>query len=139
MGKDIIDFLTLPAKRRCTQTGINVWPDNDIIVTGEDISGNRRAFCIISCKTSLRERPLESCFWAIATRDTGIKAVFATSDLDAELGNCGDTHNKMRQLLESYFDRTYSTSPATDICRQVVPFNQIVNDLRRWHADLLGP
>jgi len=28
----LIRFLTLPAKRRCTQTSVDVWPDNDILV-----------------------------------------------------------------------------------------------------------
>ena len=130
------EFLTLPARRRCTQARIGVWPDNDLIVLAPHLSGPR-AFCIISCKTSLPERAIESCFWAIATRDTGIKAAFATADLDGELGTCASP-TKPRQLLESYFDRTYSTSPATSLCAQVTSLDRVAEDLRRWSLDLLG-
>lgn len=130
------EFLTLLARRRCTQARLDVWPDNDLIVVGTAASGHTRAFCIVSCKTSLRERAIESCFWAVATRDIGIRAAFATGDLDGELGTCLKP-TKSRQLLESYFDRVYSTSPATQLCTQVVGADHLPEDLDRWGIDLL--
>ncbi len=133
----IREFLTLLARRRCTQARLDVWPDNDLIVVGRAASGQTRALCIISCKTSLRERAIESCFWAVATRDIGIRAAFATADLDGELGTCLKP-TKSRQLLESYFDRVYSTPPTTERCTQVVGIEQLAADLDRWGPDLLG-
>lgn len=137
IDQPIREFLTLLARRRCTQARLDVWPDNDLIVVGNSASGQTRAFCIISCKTSLRERAIESCFWAVVTRDLGIRAAFATADPDNELGTC-DVPTKQRQLLESFFDRVYSTSPATQRCTQVVGIERLAADLDRWGSDLLG-
>lgn len=133
----IREFLTLLARRRCTQARLDVWPDNDLIVVGTASSGHPKALCIVSCKTSLRERAIESCFWAVATRDLGIRAAFATADLDGELGTCLKP-TKSRQLLESYFDRVYSTSPSTQLCTQVVGAEHLADDLGRWGLDLLS-
>lgn len=133
----LIRFLQLPAKRRCVQSPIDVWPDNDIIVLARDQGGQLRALGIVSCKTSIRERAFESAFWALATRDTGLRTVFVTADLDNELGVCGGK-SKSRQIIETYFDRGYSTSPRTACCAQIQPLGRVAADIRRWREDLLA-
>src|SRR5215208_4055053 len=70
----LIEFLQLPAKRRCRQSAINVWPDNDVILLTRSRDGIWRAMGIVSCKTSLQERMFESAFWTLATRDTGLRS-----------------------------------------------------------------
>jgi hypothetical protein len=133
----LIEFLKLPAKRRCLQSSISVWPDNDIILVTLTTSHDWRAVGIISCKTSLRERVFESAFWTLATRDTGIKSGFVTADLDDELAECGG-NGKNRQIIETYFDRAYSTNPLTRFCPQVRPFHEATADLLRWQKDVVA-
>jgi hypothetical protein len=131
LDPEIAPYLHLPAKRRCVQRSIDVWPDNDIILVTEESTQHWRAFGIVSCKTSLRERMFESAFWTLATRDTGLRSLFVTADLDNELGICGGKI-KSRQIIETYFDRAYSSNPLTQSCRQVKPLKEIVDDLTRW-------
>jgi hypothetical protein len=133
----LIEFLKLPAKRRCLQSSISVWPDNDIILVTLTTSSEWRAVGIISCKTSLRERVFESAFWTLATRDTGLRSGFVTADLDDELAECGGS-GKNRQIVETYFDRAYSTNPATRFCPQVRPFSEACSDLLRWQRDVVA-
>lgn len=133
----LIEFLKLPAKRRCLQSAISVWPDNDIILVTRTQGGEWRAVGILSCKTSLRERVFESAFWTLATRDTGLRSGFVTADLDDELAECGGT-GKNRQIVETYFDRAYSTNPATRFCPQVRPFSEAATDLLRWQKDVVA-
>ena len=133
----LIEFLKLPAKRRCLQSAISVWPDNDIVLVTQTKRHEWRAVGIISCKTSLRERVFESAFWTLATRDTGLRSGFVTADLDDELADCGGS-GKNRQIIETYFDRAYSTNPATRFCPQVRPFSEIAADLLRWQKDVVA-
>lgn len=134
---NLIEFLKLPAKRRCIQSSINVWPDNDIVLVTKTTNHEWRAVGIISCKTSLRERVFESAFWTLATRDTGLRSGFVTADLDDELAECGG-NGKNRQIIETYFDRAYSTNPATRFCPQVRPFSDAPADLLRWQRDVVA-
>jgi hypothetical protein len=136
IAPSVIEFLKLPAKRRCLQSAISVWPDNDIILLTRDQHSVWRAVGILSCKTSLRERTFESAFWTLATRDTGLRSGFVTADLDNELGQCGGT-GKTRQIAETYFDRTYSTNPGTAWCSQVRPFAEIGEEMLRWQSDVV--
>ena len=84
-----------------------------------------------------RERVFESAFWTLATRDTGLRSGFVTADLDDELAECGG-NGKNRQIIETYFDRAYSTNPATRFCPQVRPFSDAPADLLRWQRDVVA-
>jgi hypothetical protein len=133
----IIQFLTLPAKRRCTQSNIDVWPDNDLIILTRARNYNWRVFALLSCKTSFHARETESCFWALALRDTGLRLGMVTEDLHLELGTCKNP-NKNRRLLEAYFDRVYSANPDTSMCSQIQPLELLYEDLLRWRKDLVS-
>ena len=93
------------------------------------------AFSVLSCKTSFHSRETESCFWAVVTRDTGLRMGMVTQDRKRELGTCAHP-TKARMLLEAYFDRVFSTNPLTNNCAQIRPFDEIFDEARRWRRDV---
>ena len=141
-ASEIVEFLTLRARRRCTQMSTGVWPDSDIVVLTRDSDGRFKTFALISCKTSDHSRNDSVMFWALALRETNIKYCLATMDLDGKFKN-GDGHPRIsghRKKAEAYLDRVYSTNPNTTPCSQVfkLDLNQeggadlLLQDLRRW-------
>jgi hypothetical protein len=131
----------LPARRRCVQESFQAWPDNDIMLltrsgaTSPDGEERIVVFAILSCKTSFHARETESCFWALATRDTGVRMGLVTQDRSGELGSCARP-TKARMLLEAYFDRVFSTNPRTRPCAQIRPFEELFAEARRWRQDV---
>ena len=141
-GPAIRSFLTLPARRRCVQASFEAWPDNDIMLltrsegTSAPPATAVKVFGILSCKTSFHARETESCFWALATRDTGVRMGLVTQDRSRELGSCQHP-TKARMLLEAYFDRVFVTNPHTSACAQIRPFDEIYQEVRRWRLDVV--
>lgn len=125
-----------------------VWGDNDIVIIAypDDITKSE-AICIISCKTSLRERVYQSIFWATHSRIEGVaKHTFATLDKgnngDTEIGHrkTDNTTRKTRDVLESTMDRVYVFRSKDDVARSYVikDFEYIFKDLERWRLDHFG-
>lgn len=123
-----------------------IWGDNDIIVTFS-FNNTIQQFCIISCKTSLRERVYQSIFWAMHSRLEGVgKHVFVTTDKGAsgksEIGNRSPENiaKKSRDVLESTMDRVYVFRNADEVNRSQVikDFVHLEKDLLRWAIDLAG-
>ncbi|WP_405414500.1 BsaWI family type II restriction enzyme [Maribacter sp. Asnod1-A12] len=123
-----------------------IWGDNDIIVT---LTHNSivQQFCIISCKTSLRERVYQSIFWSMHSRMEGVgKHVFVTTDKGAsgnsEIGNRGANNNakKSRDVLESTMDRVYVLRNSSEVNRSQVikDFSFLQQDLINWAKDIAG-
>jgi hypothetical protein len=124
-----------------------VWGDNDIIVCIRE-SKKIHNFCIISCKTSLRERVYQSIFWATHSRIEGVgKHVFLTLDK----GHCGNseigsrnqntgTAKKSRNALESTMDRVYVFRNRHEVNRSEVikGIDYLEKDLIRWGDEFLG-
>lgn len=133
-------FLTLPARRRCVQKAFEAWPDNDIMLLtrAESVETGPRVavFGVLSCKASFRERVAQACFWALVGRDTGVRFGLATLDRASELATC-EKPNKIRMLLEAYFDRVFSDNPRSSFCGQIRPFSEIVDETRRWRKDVV--
>lgn len=123
-----------------------IWGDNDIIVSLVQ-NGVRQQFCIISCKTSLRERVYQSIFWAMHSRLEGIgKHVFITTDKGAsgnsEIGNRSIENDakKSRDVLESTMDRVYVLRNSIEVNRSQVikDFTHLQTDLSNWAEDIAG-
>lgn len=123
-----------------------IWGDNDIIVVMKyrDVL---QQFCIISCKTSLRERVYQSIFWSMHSRLEGIgKHVFVTIDKGnsskSEIGlrRENNTANKSRDVLESTMDRVYVLRNSQQVNRSQVikDFSFLENDLKNWAKDIAG-
>jgi len=142
----IIENLKVVMKLR-GQPQKTVWGDNDIIVA---LTHNNtiQQFCIISCKTSLRERVYQSIFWSMHSRMEGVgKHVFVTIDKGdskgkSEIGNRKENNDskKSRDVLESTMDRVYVLRNSTDVNRsQVVKdFSFLKRDLMNWAKDITG-
>lgn len=147
MAGEIVDFLTLRARRRCTQTSTKVWPDSDIVVLTKDSDGRLKVFALISCKTSDHGRNDSVMFWALALRETNIKYCLATMDLDNRFqkGDSDPGVSGHRKKAEAYLDRIYSTNPTTTECPQVFRLNlnqqngasALLEDLRRWRKEIV--
>jgi len=146
-ANDIVGFLTLQAKRRCTQTNTGVWPDSDIIVLTKEKNGKIKAFALLNCKTSDHSRNDAVLFWALALRDNGIKYCLMTQDLDNKFAK-GDNDRQissLRKKAEAYLDRVYSTNPTTQECSQIRKLdfsdpNKIkyfLDDLRSWRREVV--
>jgi hypothetical protein len=123
-----------------------IWGDNDIIVT---LRANNilQQFCVISCKTSLRERVYQSIFWSMHSRLEGIgKHVFITPDKGqngkSEIGNRNEdnTAKKSRDVLESTMDRVYVLRNSNEVGRSQVikDFTYLEKDLLNWAKDIAG-
>lgn len=144
-NRRIINNLKVVVKMR-GNSDKRVWGDNDIIVT-LSLNGLRQQYCIISCKTSLRERVYQSIFWAMHSRLEGVgKHVFVTTDKGAsgrsEIGN-RNTQNeakKSRDVLESTMDRVYVLRRQQEVNRSQVikDFTYLKSDLERWALDIGG-
>lgn len=110
-----------------------------LAVTYSDERQALRVFAIVSCKTSLRERYLQSLFWAVASLlSLHVRTAFVTLDRGrqgrSELGTCEEP-SKQRKLCEAYFDRVYSFRRDTALCEMVRPAEDLVMDLRLWKKD----
>ncbi len=123
-----------------------IWGDNDIVVI-LNLDGVRQQFCIISCKTSLRERVYQSIFWAMHSRMEGVgKHVFVTTDKGAsgrsEIGNraLDNSAKKSRDVLESTMDRVYVLRNPNEVNRSQVikDFTHLREDLLFWAKDIAG-
>jgi hypothetical protein len=123
-----------------------IWGDNDIVVT-LNFNSIVQQFCIISCKTSLRERVYQSIFWSMHSRLEGIgKHVFVTVDKGisgkSEIGlrKPDNSANKSRDVLESTMDRVYVLRNSTDVNRSQVikDFTFLETDLKTWAKDIAG-
>lgn len=117
---EIIQFLMLPNKRRCTQTELKIWADSDVIVLSKTKEGQWKVLAVISCKTSDHSRNTSVLFWAMAFVQLGIKYYLATQDLDNQFNEeCKKAQKKQRRLFEAYCDRVFSTNPSTKHCSQI--------------------
>lgn len=143
----IIDKLKINMKIRGEKEK-KVWGDNDIIVIAyPQKRNNAEAICIISCKTSLRERVYQSVFWATHSRIEGIaKHTFATLDKGnkgkSEIKGRDEESNvrKTRDVLESTMERVYVFRNKDEVNRSYVikDFEYLKKDLIRWREDYFG-
>lgn len=119
--QELIKFLTLPAKRKCTQTSVDVWPDNDILVLLKTEDNTWRILASISAKTSSHSRNTSVLFWSLAVSSLGIKYFLATQDRDSQfVKKCtSDNVNQERKLFEAYCDRVFTSNPNASYCSQV--------------------
>ncbi len=119
--QNLIKFLTLPAKRRCTQTSVDVWPDNDILVLLKTEDMVWRILASISAKTSSHSRNTSVLFWSLAVSSLGIKYFLTTQDRDNQFvkGCASDDVNQERKLFEAYCDRVFTSNPQASYCSQV--------------------
>ena len=119
--KEIVKFLTLPAKRKCTQQSVDVWPDNDILVLATIDKTTWRIIASISAKTSSHSRNTSVLFWAIVVRGLGIKYFLATQDRDEQfVKKCTSNKvNQERKLFEAYCDGVFTSNPNAAYCSQV--------------------
>lgn len=117
---EIISFLMLPNKRRCTQTELKIWADNDVIVLTKNNDLKWKVLAVISCKTSDHSRNTSVLFWSLAFVQLGIRYYLSTKDLDNQFSEeCSKANKKQRCLFEAYCDRVFSTNPSTKYCSQV--------------------
>lgn len=146
-AKDIVNFLTLKASRRCTQTNTGVWPDSDVVVLTKDKSGKLKAFALLNCKASDHSRNDAVLFWALALRDNNIKYCLLTQDLDDRFVRGDDDPNisNIRRKSEAFLDRVYTTNPHTVECVQVRRLDfrvehgadALLSDLRNWRREIV--
>jgi hypothetical protein len=124
-----------------------VWGDNDIVIVSTKKSTD--SFCIISCKSSLRERAFQTAFWAMRSRLEGkFRHVFCTLDFGtakgkSEIGSRNNedfTAKKNRDVLESLMDRCYVFRNNEEVPRSHVikDLEYLKTDLVRWEADFWG-
>jgi hypothetical protein len=115
-----------------------IWGDNDVIIVLK-FQGVIQQFCIVSCKTSLRERVYQSVFWSMHSRLEGIgKHVFFTLDKgqsgSTEIGSRSGNNSakKSRDVLESTMDRVYVLRTQSEVSR-----SQVIKDFSHFRIDLL--
>ncbi len=146
-AKEIVEFLTSRASRRCTQTNTGVWPDSDIVVLTKDRKGDLKTFALLNCKTSDHSRNDAVLFWAIELRQKNIKYCLVTQDLDNRFikGDFDKEISNIRKKSEAYLDRVFTTNPLTEECSQIRKLvflkakgaDSLLNDLRIWHQDVI--
>ena len=86
---------------------ISILPDTDMAIVEYDFSNpwNSEVIAIISCKTSLRERIAQACYWKLKLKDSPttkkVRVYLATTDNDKnfELKKNGDYEGKTRNRI----------------------------------------
>lgn len=145
--QELIKFLTLPAKRRCTQTSVDVWPDNDILVLLKTEDRLWRILASISAKTSSHSRNTSVLFWSLAVSSLGIKYFLATQDRDGQfIKECTSKNvNQERKLFEAYCDRVFTSNPQASYCSQVKSLilrddgsSELTNELLELKRQIVG-
>lgn len=144
-AQEIVRFLTLGARRRCTQSTTGVWPDSDIVVLTKEKGGRLKAFALLNCKTSDHSRNDAVLFWALAMRDNNIKYCLVTQDLDKRFVKGDNDASSLRKKAEAYLDRVYSTHPDTNECSQVMKLDftrtdggePLFSDLKIWRREVV--
>lgn len=106
-------------------SGKNKYPDMDIVVFEEGAQFGAKPVCIISCKTSSRERVSQTLFWKLAMekKEINIPFFYVTSDPDNEL-NKG---RKWRPILEEVMDGIFMVKGSFDLSESIRPFPEILN------------
>jgi len=117
--KGLVEFITLPARRRCIQENTGVWPDSDILMLTKNKDNQWKVFALLNCKTSDHSRNTAVMFWALALRDLGIKYALMTQDLDNRFTKGHESPSTLRRLSEAYLDAVFSTNPRTIGCSQI--------------------
>lgn len=122
-----------------------IWGDNDILLISHKELVD--CICILSCKSSLRERAFQSSFWSIRSRLEGKnKHAFCTLDFGnndkSEIGNRDNDNNakKNRDVLESVMDRVYVFRNEKEVKRSasIKNIKYLEKDLIRWEEDFWG-
>lgn len=150
LTRDVENIIINKLHNQFKITGIpvrEVWGDNDIVIISTKESSD--CFCIISCKSSLRERAFQSAFWATRSRLEGKnKHVFCTLDFGSSTGKSeiGARDDKIfrakknRDVLESIMDRCYVFRNKNEVPRSpaIKSLDYLKIDLERWEADFWG-
>lgn len=123
-----------------------IWGDNDIVIISQKKEVD--CICILSCKSSLRERATQSSFWSLRSRLEGkYKHAFCTLDIgssngSSEIGNRDQNNEakKHRDVLESIMDRVYVFRNENEVNRSssLKGLDYFEVDLERWEADFWG-
>jgi hypothetical protein len=88
---------------------------------------------LISCKTSVRERMMQSIGNREMYRKAGFNPIlfFVTNDKELEFGTANKP-NKCRVVAQYMDVLVYSTNPLTDFSAKVIyPYEQMITDLKR--------
>lgn len=146
-NKRILDKVKITMKVRSSDEK-KVWGDNDVLIVAfPNTIDEAEAICLVSCKTSLRERVYQSIFWALHSRIEGIgNHVFVTLDKGdskykkSEIKNSSENNRKTRDVLESTMERVYVFRNALEVNRSYVikDFDYLKNDLLRWKENHFG-
>lgn len=98
--------------------GVTKLPDADIIVYDEE-----NVECIISCKTSIRERVSQTLFWKkMIEEQLNVGFYFVTTDSDDELSK----GRKWRPIIEDVMNATFILEDDEDkMSEDIRPFDEI--------------
>lgn len=141
VATNLIPLVSLTLNRQCVQSSFKVWQDTDIALVTKNGQGNWKLIAIISCKTSFHARETEACFYALARQARNLKQSLVTVDADLALGTCAKP-NKVRALLEAYFDRVFSTNPLTKTCAQIRHIKEdgrtiFIDEILSWRKNVV--
>lgn len=98
---ELRDRLSLPLRRPCDQQRVDTFPDSDLVILTRGAGSHWRILAVISCKTTLRERHTQSCFWGLTFKThTDISYFLVTQDAKG-LGRKCIGGNETRRRLET--------------------------------------
>jgi hypothetical protein len=120
-----------------------LFPDVDSVITWLDTCNpwNSKILAIVSCKTSLRERIAQACYWKLklVSSDTqkGVHVYLATADHDDDFNLCEDSErfngkSRDRVIAEYELDGIYVLKDDFDVAwesTKVKRFERIFNDI----------
>ena len=108
-------------------------PDADVIVYREE---NDAIVCVLSCKTSLRDRMKQTAYWKFKLLESAItrhiRICLVTLDKDGDLLDNTPPYKKNYAIASTDLDATYVLRRDLSQTKMIKDFSSFESDLRSW-------
>ena len=108
-------------------------PDADVIVYREE---NDAIVCVLSCKTSLRDRMKQTAYWKFKLLESAItrhiRICLVTLDKDGDLTDSTPPYKKNYAIASTDLDATYVLRRDLAQTKMIKDFSSFESDLRSW-------
>ena len=114
-------------------------PDADVVVYHAETFA---VICIVSCKTSLRDRLKQTAYWKLKLQQNPftnhVRVCLMTPDKDSELSENRHPHRKNYAIASTDLDATYLLRPSFEATAMIKPFTDFASDVSDWMSGPLG-
>ena len=114
-------------------------PDADVVVYHAETFA---VVCIVSCKTSLRDRLKQTAYWKLKLLQnpftSHVRVCLMTPDKDGDLIANRHPPKKNYAIVSADLDATYLLRPSFDATAMIKPFTDFASDVSDWMSGPVG-